>query len=46
MKLNKNQITYLRLETQSRIELPKSGAEKLLDDMNTGMLSLFDLLAP
>ena len=46
VKLNKNQITYLRLETQSRIELPKSGAEKLLDDMNTGMLSLFDLLAP
>lgn len=46
VKLNKNQITYLRLETESRIELPKSGAEKLLDDVNTGMLSLFDLLAP
>ncbi len=46
VKMDRSQISYVTLQTESRIELPESEAEKLFEEMNTGMLSIFEYLVP
>lgn len=46
VKMDRSQISYVTLQTESRIELPESEAGKLFEEMNTGMLSIFEYLVP
>ncbi len=40
MKLERNQLTYVTLETESRIELPQSDAQRVLNGLNAKMLNV------
>ncbi len=41
MKLERNQLTYVTLETESRIELPQSNAQQVLNGLNAKMMNVF-----
>lgn len=40
MKLEKNQLTYVTLETQSRIELPESNSQKMITGLSAKIMYL------
>lgn len=46
MKLDKSQITYFSLETESSIQRPESTTERITEFLTTGMMSLADYLNP
>ncbi len=46
MKLDKSQITYVTLESESTILRPETGFERFSDFLSNGLLSLMDYLDP
>lgn len=40
MKMERSQLTYVTLETESRIELPQTNAQKMLNSVNQKLLSI------
>ncbi len=40
MKMERDQLTYVTLETESRIELPQTNAQKMLDSVNEKLMDI------
>ena len=46
MKVDRSQVTYFSLESESVINRPETAAQKITEFLNTGLLSLMEYLNP
>ena len=46
VKVDRSQVTYFSLESESVINRPETAAQKITEFLNTGLLSLMEYLNP